>query len=108
MRVLDESLVEHRITPIGFRHDRREIVRDHHVEYTVEERPRSLTATDHVLSPLAVAEPHEHVPRPHRGEHQRPHLAPLARLIHEKAELTEIDLDLAARHPIGQRNRRRR
>ena len=39
----------------------------HHAEHAAEERPRRLTAGDHVGQRLAVGQPHERVP----GEHRR-------------------------------------
>ncbi len=66
-----------------------------HGEDPTKEAPCRLAASDHRLSRLGEAQPHEAVPRVHRGEDQRvDHPTPAGHRIGDQAHLGEVDLEL--------------
>jgi hypothetical protein len=105
--VLHERVGQPRRHAVGLGHDRGEVVGDQHGEHPAEERPGRLTAGDHVLQRLAVAQPHEQVPGEHRREDQRvDHPAGLGDRVEEEAHPAEVDLQLLARLAVVDPHRR--
>jgi hypothetical protein len=73
------------------------VVRDEDFEDAAEERPRCFAAVDHRGQGLRERQPHEHVPRIHRGEDQRMgHPTPAGRGVQQHPHPGEVDL---AFHP---------
>jgi hypothetical protein len=91
---------------VGVDHHRLEVVRDQHLEHPAEERPRRLAAGDHVGQRLPQRQPHEHVPRHHRGEDQRVHRpAPPRPGVEHQPELAEVELALHPRITVSDAQR---
>lgn len=86
---------EPRVDRVGGGDHGLEVVGDQDLEDTAEESPGRLTAGDHRSQGLGVGQPHEHVPRHHRGEDQGVHPALLPGLgVEDESHLGEVDLTL--------------
>src|SRR5260370_741983 len=91
--VLQPGPVPHRVHRIRPGHDRLQVIRDDDLENAAEERPRLLTARDHLLHRLGERQVDEAVPGEHRSEHQPPHQPPPA-LTRHHPQAPEVPLQL--------------
>jgi hypothetical protein len=87
-------------------HNRTHVVRDEDFEDAAEERPRRFAAVDDRGQGLGERQPHEHVPRIHRGEDQRMHHpTPPAGGVEQHAHPGEVDLAFHAGLAVDHGNR---
>jgi hypothetical protein len=106
--VVQPARGERRVDRVGLRHHRGQVVRDQDREDPAKVLPGRLTPGDHRGQGLLEGQPHEHVPRVHRGEDQPVgHPAPARHRLRDQAEPAEVDLALHPRRPVGHPQRRR-
>ncbi len=101
--VLQEGVVYAGLGGLCLGDDRRQVIGDNYGENAMKELPGVLEPLDDIGRGLGEAQPHEHVPGPHRHQYEGVHHPPAGtgRVVNQ-AHPAEVGLGLPSRFGVGQ------